>query len=414
MRVYDHICVGWLIQCKSSNGYPADPIYCLRHDYLATTPMAVLQDLAVEVISEIFSYLDCVNLGNLCLVSRLSNLIAERLLYKVVPLSGSRREKTPITPFLRAILNRPTLARHVQLLHLGWWTLDTVPDPDSCPQIVQDNTLFTSASNSLGLPQQPWTEEAQAFLLLHLLPNLQDLNIDGSPMLQKLIEDSLTAPIECLPVGLKSLRRFCDNGIDEPARVTPIMLLALMRLPCIREIITDMEAVHSYTHDSNAVAKLISSAQHRGRSTVTKLSLEYGGFCTSLLERILQVPRVLTHFSYEDFSELDTSQITTFRAALRHLRPTLQYLSLGWVDAVEVQQPNEDDGESGIIGSLHDWPALRVVDCGLVALVGRPQAATSRLVDVVPRVIRELKVHQMYPDHVFEDLYNSVDRKQWT
>lgn len=127
------------------NGYPAYP-YSLCRDLTGTfthitTPMGKFQDLAIELISEIFSYLDCIDLSELCLVSRLFNLIAECLLYKSVRLYKPKRRQSRITPFLRTILNRPTLARHVQLLHLGWWwSLNFVPGAYSNPQTGQDNT----------------------------------------------------------------------------------------------------------------------------------------------------------------------------------------------------------------------------------------------------------------------------------
>lgn len=235
-------------------------------------------------------------------------------------------------------------------------------------------------------------------------------------MLQKLIEDSLTTPIEDLPVGLKSLRKFRDTSDYIPAEVTPTMLLALMRLPCIRKITTGMQPAYHYTHDSNDLAKLTSSAEYRGKSTVQKLSFQYGGFCASLLGNILQVPRALTHFSYEDAIGLDTLQTAAFRSALRHLRPTLQYLKLGWVNALEGlpsdEDRHEDDEESYTIGSLRDWPVLRSVECGLLALVGRAPVATCRLVDVVPRVIIQLKVHQTYG--VTNDSDGIMEKKYWT
>ncbi|KAL0631510.1 hypothetical protein Q9L58_009618 [Maublancomyces gigas] len=372
--------------------------------------MAKFQDLAIELVSEIFSYLNCNDLSELCLVSRLFNLIAECLMYKSVRLYRPKSRRSRITPLLRTLLNRPTLARHVQLLRLGWgWTV--VRDPDSTPQTRQDNTLFSLASNRLGLPQPRWAEEVHAFLLLHILPNLQTLSMNGCGYLRERIECSLTTPVEDLPAGLKSLRIFRDVG-DGPVRATPTMLLALMRLPCIRKITSEMHLNYDHTYSTKALSKILSSAEYRGRSTIQNLSFRNGCFLACLLEGILQVPRALTYFSYEGFIHLDTTQTATFRAALRHLRPTLQYLRLGWVYELDGGPPDGDDEESYTIGSLRDWPALRTVDCGLLALVGKAPVARSRLVDVLPRVIRQLKVHQM---HDLPECWEYLEEiMQWT
>lgn len=53
----------------------------------------------------------------------------------------------------------------------------------------------------------------------------------------------------------------------------------------------------------------------------------------------------------------------------------------------------EEGVEEQTLGSLHDWPVLRSVQCPLGALLGkRPKVAAARLVDVLPAVIRDLCV----------------------
>lgn len=373
--------------------------------------MAVIEDLSVELFGEIFSHLGCVDLGKICRVSPLFNHIAERFLYRKVWLSRPNLKVMAITSFLRAVLVRPALARNVRLLSLGRCSEDGDYGSDSCLPTAQDSSLFSEASNRLELQTLLWTEGAQVFLLLHLLPNLQHLTVAGCRILNTFLDDSLAVSVESFPAGLKSLHVFHDAWDGEPADMTPTMVLALMRLPSIRKIITDMEPAY-HTNDPGTVDKLISPPEYRGSSSVTTLSFQYGNFHTSLLSTILQVPRALTHFSYADHDDCPAFDLTMFREALIHLRPTLQYLYLGWIRALEIGESGEDDEKPHTIGSLRDWPALRTVHCGLVALVGKPAVATSRLADVVPAVIRELGIDRVDDVWFMGEVYN--EEEQWT
>lgn len=360
--------------------------------------MPDLNDLPIELLGEILSHLDITDLCNTSLVSRLFNSVGVPLLYKVAEI-GRNDTPTSITYFLRTILARPILATYVRALYLNW--VDDLALQPSC-----DTRLFDTVAEGLGLPKSPWSEETQALLLLHILPNLQELSIASSPVLQEFLKDTLTLPIGSLPLGLKSLVTFHDWGSCEPARVTPKMLLAILRLPFIHEVNVDMQFDDD---DRDDCYDPLETASYHRKSSVTKLCLKYGDLSVDVLRNILHVPRALTHFSYSDFSDCDTigPSATTFQMVLNHLRPTLQSLHLGWISVLE-----EDDGEAHTIGSLREWPVLRTVDCCLAALVGKPAVSTSRLVDVLPVVIRDLTIHRQ--DEVYFTTEKYQKEKEWT
>lgn len=153
-----------------------------------------------------------------------------------------------------------------------------------------------------------------------------------------------------------------------------------MQFPSIREISVHMQSVVEDTSQPSLIP-------FRGISPATHLSFIYGNATNFMLNEILQVPRALTHFTYCDSFDFIHFETTTFRSALHHLRPTLQFLSLGNLRTLERNQANERT-----IGSLHDWPALKIVQCGIVTLLGRPSGRSARLVHVLPLGITELNI----------------------
>lgn len=326
--------------------------------------MPVLEDLPNEVIREILSCLSCVDISNISLVSHFLNTIAEPYLYQSI--SGESTTETSITPLLRVILARPALGRHVRVLHLTWLS-HTIIDPHS-----SDHALFSVAARRLGLSDRPWCVDAQALLLLHLVPNLQELNPDGSPLLYEFLQNRSTSQL------LPSLRRFADDGYTPSERVTVPLLAAVMQFPSIRQISVHMESADDDTNQPSLIP-------FRGKSPVTHLSFFYGNATNFMLNEILQVPRALTHFTYRDCFDFPHFETTTFRSALRHLRPTLRFLRLGPLRTLRRNQANEST-----IGSPHDWPALKTVNCGIETLLGRPSEGNGRLVHVLPLGITEL------------------------
>lgn len=121
-----------------------------------------------------------------------------------------------MTPLLRVMLARPTLGRHVRHLDLNWYS-DAVIDPHP-----RDHALFSAAARRLGLSDWPWCEDAQALLLLHLIPNLQDLNNNGFGLLREFLGSRLTSQ------RLPSLRKFVDADLGESEAATFTLLAAVM------------------------------------------------------------------------------------------------------------------------------------------------------------------------------------------
>lgn len=351
----------------------------------------MLEDLPNEVFREILLCLSSVDLSKISLMSHYHNIITEPFLYRSI--SGWSGTQTWVTPLLRVILARPILGRHVHVLHLTWFS-DDVIDPHS-----RDGALFSAAAERLGLSDRPWCEEAQALLLMLLLPNLQDLSIAASPLLFEFLEGMLTTPIAHPP--FQFLRKFTPHRWVDDNSATITLLASIMRLPSILTIWVDMEIADEYRYEPAAEDSLIAC---HGQSKVTHLSFLYGNFSNFRLKEILQVPRALTHFTYHDTFELTIIETTTFQSALSHLRPTLQFLELGCLRTLEMSQSAERT-----IGSLRDWPVLRTVRCGLATLLGRPSEAKVRLVDVLPLGIRELKIQRREGED-----FSPVYVEEWT
>lgn len=292
--------------------------------------MPIFEDLPNEVLSEILLCLSCVDLRNISLVSHFVNVIAEPFLYASI--SGKCTTQTWITPLLRTILARPVLGRHVRVLHFNWYSSAVIDSHSS------DHTLFSTAARRLGLSDRPWREDAQARLLLHFVPNLQDLKADGSPLLYEFLQSGPTSQL------LPSLRRFVEVGFTS----TVTLLAAVMQFPSIREI-----TVHTWSAGQDASQP--SLIPFRGKSPVTHMSLIYGNTTNFMLNEILQVPRALTHFTYGDsleFIHFEKKPLFSPPYAIC-ARPFGS-----WVLALEGNQANERT-----IGSLYDWPALKTVKC---------------------------------------------------
>lgn len=345
--------------------------------------MPVFQYLPTEILREILACLDLRHLRQVSRVSRFFNSITEPFLYAFINsyVSG-------LTPTLRALVARPALARHVQRVTFGWWKKE--PGHDS-----GDSEQFSAMAREVNLqmpwstetqpwtdPNQPWAVEALALLLLHMVPNIEILEINESFLLASYLKSTLTIPIESLP--FKSLRILKFDEFSQQSRVTPPLLHAMMRFPSLRKLMVDLEAPEDYVHDiAGALAAIIAFAR---QSSITHLSLHFGGnTCASTLQHILRMPRALTHFSYQDDTQYGYQPDSTpFRVAIRVLRPTLKSLFIGGVRALRLGEPGEQT-----IGSLSDWPGLTTVRCTMTGLVGLRATATARLVDLLPMGIRE-------------------------
>lgn len=332
--------------------------------------MPVLQFLPIELLRQILSYLDPHALQSVSLVSSLLNRLAEPFIYS--SLGGYQGW---LLPRLRAIIARPHLAGLVRRIEFSLMA-SPYPTQDQCK-------LFSATAEQHGIEDIGWWDDAQALFFLQLVPDVRELSFDHTPLLCSFIEDTVSTPLENLP--FKSLVKFECDKYSQHASVTLTMLLALMRLPSLREITADMKGSRNSTEDRSVVDGMIAFA---GQSGVTHLSLHYGNVSTSVLMQILQIPRALTHFSYTDNEQYASVPDTTpLRTALRPVRLSLQSLSLGPIRALMLGRPTAQT-----IGKLSDWPALRRLQCLLPALIGTVTHSTGRLVDVLPMGLRELEL----------------------
>lgn len=355
--------------------------------------MPGLPDLPTEILREIFSSLNCVDLAKSCRLSHRLNEIAEPFLYTVADLDSHGIDDMAVSCFLRAVLSRPELAKYVRVLRLSWFSANESNNPNQ--QNASDINLFATAAAPFGLLHTLSSHGSQIILLLHVLPNLREFYIvppTACAIFSDFLESTLDIPMAALPIGLKLLRKFGGDWRHDQPAITPTMLLALMMLPSISDIDVHMESTPGDDHETETFDRH-SSPRHHRTSTVTKLRFQDSNFSTALLNTILQLPRALTHFTYEDGHPHNVEfESTTFSQALAHLRPTLQYLSLGWIRVLQAAHSADGGEERKTIGCLRWWPVLRTVKCPLTALVGKPVAMTPRLVDVLPVVVAEVEI----------------------
>lgn len=362
--------------------------------------MPKLPDLPTEILREIFSSLDLVDLRKSCPLSRRLHEVAEPFLFRVADLDGMILDDMEIPRFLGTVLSRPQLAQYVRVLQLSCYAArEWSPESDDLShQNASDISLFAAAGERFGLPRSPCTQGRQIILLLHALPNLQEFNLSApsSPAVFDFLDTTLDMPTASLPAGLKSVRKFVGDWRSDQPGMTPKMVIALLALPSISDVDVHFEYIPDGTEDRAAFNHL-SSPQYHGISSVTKLRFQDSNFSTSLLNTILQVPRALTHFTYEDnHPHAGAFERITFSRALAHLRPTLQYLCLGWIRVLQHGDIAHDGEERNTIGCLRDWPVLRTILCPLTVLLGSPGPLTPRLVDVLPVVIAELAVSRRH------------------
>lgn len=360
----------------------------LARSHPHTTPMTVIQSLPVELLRQILADLDPVSLRKISLVSHLFNNLAEPFHYDSLGHSSGVpvQSRGWLLPILFVLVKRPEMARYVRCITFCYWA-ERYPTPDNC-------ILFSAKAKELGIPDIGWWDDAQALFLLHLVPDVQELTFSDTPLLRTYLEQTIATPIADVP--FQSLSKFTSYS-----PVTLRMLLALMRLPSLRSIKVYMPYTEDYSHDPILVDGIIAFA---GQSSVTQLSLHTGDTSNSMLQLILQMPRVLTALSYMYDREYGlVSDTPPMHTVLQHVRPALQSLSFGGLYAVGVPEPCEVR-----IGSLRNWPALTTLHCSLPALLGSRQTPTGRLVDVLPLGIRRLFLWR-------KDEHSSLvkSREQW-
>ena len=127
---------------------------------------------------------DVQTLVQLSLVSCRMNRLTTPYLYRSVCLSNYGQN---IRSFLRAICSRPDLTVHVRLLYVYWADIiasEIGSAADGTAVVDADAKLFLAAAKRAGIAEahlldslQGGKKDAQAALILYLLPNLQQLYI---------------------------------------------------------------------------------------------------------------------------------------------------------------------------------------------------------------------------------------------
>lgn len=334
--------------------------------------MSVLEQLPLEISTEILSYLPSTDLLVTSKLSRHMCTVSQPLLFKNPILrSGNGTTKSALQIFLEVLLSPggKTLANNVRSLDVQW---------DSRLKSDSDISLLTNAASQLGLRLPLTWEDGQLVLLLHLLPCLHNLELippgEGDDRLVDLIAaQTPTMPETTLPLGLRHLRRFKCTPNSTHCGVHPSMLLTLLQMPCMRELnVRLIDADTLAPGDFGAAAST---------SRVTHMRLLCTAVPAASLTRILSVPTGLTHFTYSAY-RCDV-HLADFGAALLPLKKSLRVLHL---ELYGFRQTPEDPG----IGCLRDWPALHTLRGSMLEFLGRSD--TIALVDVVPAGIRELEI----------------------
>lgn len=355
--------------------------------------MAVLENLAHEILTEILSYLPCNDLAQTARVSLKLYTVSQSLLYTapcVTSITGVRTPRSlqvlprttppPLQLFLRTLLSAggEHLAAQARSLRLTWDNIPIDP-PTNVPADVAG--LFAAAASRIGLNLPLASQGAQVVLLLHLLPRLCVLDL-GLPIDRDAVSDFMSGyhnatPAPARPLALDQLREFrCSpNLMNGP--INPKLLLVLLGMPNMRSV--DVHIIDFAYHPLQAPTR---------SSRVTKLRFTRAVVSPAALRCILATTVALTHFTYHLKCYLRDLDITHIAPALAPLRGTLQMLHFTIDKGLYVH-----DGRptvTGSLGSLREWAGLRTLRCQLVGLLGC--GGQSGLVDMLPVGLRELEV----------------------
>lgn len=363
--------------------------------------MASLIAIPNELLDGILSRLTTTDLAKICLGCHHLRTIAEPFLYRKVVVGTEFRSTTH--SLLLALLNHPMLANSVHKLSLLWVHQSHFPQYlPRHPEGPKELARFNAAALSVGLADDLPSPGSHVMLLLHFLPCLRVLHIRFRypySQLTQLLEEQAILPRPTLPIGLQSLRQFTTSYINHSSGCSPLMVLGLLALPSIRILdiflVSEME-ISIADGDADDGAKLdLSSPDFVGTSSVTDLRFGRGDVSSSSLMRIIPIARMLTRFSFGERStgRRNGFNVAEFWTALQGLRETLQRLAV----CFEYYHYTRGDRDATLdtIGSLRDWPVLAEIRCPVSLLLGvggRQTGMVLRLVELVPRVVREVRI----------------------
>lgn len=364
--------------------------------------MAVIQMMPNEILFNIFSHLCFEDLLATSLVSHTFHTLSLPPLYQepylriddlprcnssagvLIPQPEPGQEAVAL--FLRTLLLAPgrhTLARYVKGL-----CLDLAAERGLAIPNARTDLLRKAASN-LGFDDHPLTDQgAQLVMILRLLPQLTTLELragDGQlGYCYEKVKASIMGP-GTIPIGLQNIHLFTSVRIFEGTCVTPMILLALLRLPSIRRI-----AVSIGEGDSETEMFMTAAALAAGTSLVAQLEINPGDINPTSLESILKIPKSLTSFFYSvgDFG-YGKENLKQVGQALAPLKESLEHLDLHFTDT-----PSHWDYLYGVntIGTLRGWENLRTLKLQMASLVGELRNKLS-LANLLPLGLTSLLVH---------------------
>lgn len=347
--------------------------------------MAILSDTPDELCVQILSYLSRPDLAQVSRVSRRINRISAPLLYNEAWLGNCNESSIDLGLFIRTLLTSGGggLATLVHTVHLAW----------SCevmPLYHEDLALFLdSAARCWGFNGRQLTESGQVILLLHLLPNLHTLDVFPPAESDEFsyFIDSLCSPMESRtthPMALRSLRAYSCFWHRWDSSAFGASLFALLQLPRIESITMPVpDGIYFANQHALTAAAML--------STVTHLKFPFARINQEELSTILKAPRALTHFSFFPRSININYDFHGLRTALDPLRKSLTKLVLHYWTSQTLS--THRGGPSTTIGSLRDWPVLRILHCSLLPILGLGLPGESReIARVLPEFLRELEI----------------------
>lgn len=351
--------------------------------------MANLESLPFETLTQILFLLSNANLKNTARVSRRIHDVTVSVFYNCIYLAkppGTKSNGSPVEKHLRTLLTPGCEWYATQVRSLRW--IRGNRRKNMIPLFSSDVALLAEAASRHRMPA-PRSQAQQFLLLLHILPRLRELEISPPGPLSSIMvfleSFDTTVPIEplTLPAGLRTLHKFSCRHDATNSGISTGALLTLLMLPSINSI--DVYLTDNCTFPLPAITAML------GHSAVEKLRLTDIKMSSESLSSLLKAPAALTHFAYSAFSNANFI-LSTYMNAIQPLFKTLQFLQLefpGYMSETE----STSYGVTILIASLQNWPALQILSCSMVLLLGTGQrAGTLRLMDVLPVGIRALEI----------------------
>lgn len=360
--------------------------------------MATIQTIPNEILSSVLCHLTGADLLATSLVSHRFHTLSRSPLYQEpnlrimidevtnLRLARPKPGQESVALFLRTLLlspGRETITDCVRALSMD---LEFVLERDT-PTVATDE--LTAAASNLGHKDLPLTlQGAQLTLILRLLPRLTSLDLrarDASPGVSYThLQDSLKCP-GTLPAALNNIRVFKSTGAIYRAHITPLVLLALLRLPSIRELAVSITEERGERDQFMAAATIAA-----GTSGATKLSLYYSFITPEFIAAVLQLPQAVTHFSCAPHGPFYGAgdHVYQLRQALAPHEASLQELDLDYTDTPDLGVWSAGN----TLGTLCGWAVLHTLKLPLVMLLGEQDDA-PRAGDMLPGGMRSLCVY---------------------